>query len=570
MLSQIRDSIYTHRKVLATVFACYCALLVAGILFGAYSSPSAYDPEDGTVVELNEGWRILEDGKEVTTQGKLPYSIKGKDCKTIELSRTLPETDFLSGVIVTTAYQKEVDISLDGELLYSYHPVGNQKKSFTPGSGRFFATLPQDFSGKELHIRYDRAVMSDNSNIARVSLHDTLQKPFFFISGSEVLLIAMLAMFLVGLVLLIIAIFVDWRHFLYSPLFPLGVFAISTAAWITCNTKLAQFFTRNLILLHNVEYIAFYTMPLALWLFAWLTWHYCPQVTLPVLVIMSGFLGFSLTCKALGLLDFFTLLPIFHLLVICIFIAFVFSLKTSYRAGDFPLRMFCAGFGVLAVCCVLELVRYYFFFSVETIFSLFIVGIISLTGCTVASYLYTLRQRMQLQIENRMYKQLAYTDKLTGLRNRLTFEEDMEALEAEQDKYRSIVFANLDVNNFKRVNDTYGHVTGDEVLRTVAAELTAACEGQNRRCYRLGGDEFCIIALDNTVSSLTQSLTQMNEHLDCSFMQFSIAVSFGVCQYNKFLHGSLTDVFKTSDDLMYQNKQGLRRRASDNAQTSLF
>lgn len=569
MFLRIVDFTYAHRKVLAAVFAIYCALLTAAILLGAYFSPSAYDNSDSATVNLNDGWRIVEDDKETTTDGVLPYSIKNKKCKTIELFLTLPETDFLSGVLITTAYQKEVDISLDGALLYSYHPEGSQKKSFTPGSGRFYVMLPQDSAGKELHIRYSRTVMSDDSLIARVAIHDSLQKPFFFVSGSELLLVSMLSLFLIGLVLLIIALVADWRRFLYSPLCSLAVFAISTSVWITCNTKLSQFFTPNLIFLHNLEYIAFFTMPAALWMFAWLTWHYCPRVTLPTIGILSGFLVLALTCKALGLLDFYSFLTLFHLLVLCNFISFVFSLKISYRTGDFPLKMFCAGFGVLAVCCVMEIIRYYFFFSTDTIFSFFIMGIIGLSGCTIASYLYTLRQRMQLQIENSMYKQLAYTDKLTGLRNRLTFEEDMETLEAEQDKYHSIIFANLDVNNFKRVNDTYGHATGDEVLRAVAAELTAICDDPSRRCYRLGGDEFCIIALDNTVNGLNKSLTQMNERLGSGFIQFPITVSFGVAECNKFLHSSLTDVFKSSDDLMYQSKQR-RRRAGDNLQTSLF
>lgn len=562
--SRLTALAYTHRKRLAAIFAIYCALVVSGIVFGVLSLPPAYNESGAKGTELNSDWQIFEDGVKNTTRNTLPYSIKNPNCKVIDLYRTLPETDFRSGVLITNVYQKEWEVSLDGELLYSYRFEDQQRRNFTPGSGRFFVSLPDDFAGKELHIRYYRNITTDNSSIATILLRHSLQNPYFFIPGSDLLFIFMLSLFMAGLVLLILAIVTAGRRLLGSPLFPLSLFAMSSSLWILCNTKLIQFFTHNLVLVHNMEYISFYIMPVALWMFAWLNWHYCPKVTLPIITIMSAFFAVSITLKFLGLMDFHRLLTPFHILVFCSTVIFLSSIRTSRKLITFPLRMFFTGFGILSVCGILEIIRYYFFFSYETIFSLFVIGMLSLAVCTITSYIYTFKQQLQLQIENRMYKTLAYTDKLTGLRNRLTFEEDMERLEAEQDKYSSIIFANVDVNNFKRINDNYGHVTGDEVLQKISKELSSVCN-ETRKCYRLGGDEFCIVAVNNKVSDLLSMLGHINTRLYSSFVQFPVSVSFGVAEYNKFLHGTLMDVFKDSDDLMYQRKQVLHRKTSDRA-----
>ena len=64
----------------------------------------------------------------------------------------------------------------------------------------------------------------------------------------------------------------------------------------------------------------------------------------------------------------------------------------------------------------------------------------------------------------------------------------------------------LDLDNFKRVNDTYGHQTGDEVLRKVAARMVGAVRNDDVVC-RLGGDEFLIVMTD-TVAAVAQRIVE--------------------------------------------------------------
>ncbi|MFT5525298.1 MAG: diguanylate cyclase [Pirellulaceae bacterium] len=103
-------------------------------------------------------------------------------------------------------------------------------------------------------------------------------------------------------------------------------------------------------------------------------------------------------------------------------------------------------------------------------------------------------QRLQQQAEEiELHLNDARTDALTGLANRRVFDEEVAACVAEQREKRvpsSVMM--IDVDHFKKFNDTYGHQAGDEVLREVGRVLTKAVEGDQVVC-RYGGEEFAVI-----------------------------------------------------------------------------
>lgn len=90
-------------------------------------------------------------------------------------------------------------------------------------------------------------------------------------------------------------------------------------------------------------------------------------------------------------------------------------------------------------------------------------------------------------------RSLAETDGLTGLANRASFE---TRLQAELDENREVAIAFLDLDNFKKINDSLGHATGDEMLKVVAKRLTG-CVRAKDVVARFGGDEFCVMLTDH-------------------------------------------------------------------------
>jgi diguanylate cyclase (GGDEF)-like protein len=93
-------------------------------------------------------------------------------------------------------------------------------------------------------------------------------------------------------------------------------------------------------------------------------------------------------------------------------------------------------------------------------------------------------------------QELAVVDELTGIPNRRRFFESAEHTLAEADRQsRPVVVMMLDIDHFKNVNDTHGHPTGDDVIRTVASRLTQLMRASDVH-GRYGGEEFAVLISD--------------------------------------------------------------------------
>jgi diguanylate cyclase (GGDEF)-like protein len=100
---------------------------------------------------------------------------------------------------------------------------------------------------------------------------------------------------------------------------------------------------------------------------------------------------------------------------------------------------------------------------------------------------------------------MAYRDDLTGLLSRRALNERLQSLS------RNYTIAMLDVDHFKRFNDTHGHDVGDEVLRLVASRIRQV--GGGGTAYRYGGEEFCIIFPRKAVEDCVEVLDQVRERI---------------------------------------------------------
>jgi diguanylate cyclase len=115
----------------------------------------------------------------------------------------------------------------------------------------------------------------------------------------------------------------------------------------------------------------------------------------------------------------------------------------------------------------------------------------------------------QLQQNLEMVRHESLTDPMTGLANRKYFDEALQRAIAEAGaRSEPLSLLMIDIDHFKRFNDTYGHLTGDQVLRLVAASLKQNVKGQDIAA-RYGGEEFAVI-LPNTV---LRSAVTVGDHI---------------------------------------------------------
>jgi len=132
-----------------------------------------------------------------------------------------------------------------------------------------------------------------------------------------------------------------------------------------------------------------------------------------------------------------------------------------------------------------------------------------------AEVLSTLRQAAkkeeELLIQNRVMERLSKTDALTGLYNHKTFQNQLETLVQQAEKSGAqLQLAVLDIDNFKMINDNFGHSTGDSVLKHVG-EVILAKSAPNDVVARYGGEEFAIIFTEKTFEETLQRLEEMRQ-----------------------------------------------------------
>ncbi|MEB3245193.1 MAG: GGDEF domain-containing protein [Vampirovibrionales bacterium] len=168
-----------------------------------------------------------------------------------------------------------------------------------------------------------------------------------------------------------------------------------------------------------------------------------------------------------------------------------------------------------------------------------------------------------LSKENSKLQEYTITDELTGTYNKRFFLDQIKKMfEFAQQNKKSISLIMLDIDHFKKLNDTHGHLFGDEVLKRVA-ETTLAQTPDYYFCCRFGGEEFAIILPDATSEraiKLAETMRHAISQLKFPNQSLTVTASFGVgtidfAEKSAFKHfKKFDDLTKLADDELYKAK----------------
>ena len=145
-----------------------------------------------------------------------------------------------------------------------------------------------------------------------------------------------------------------------------------------------------------------------------------------------------------------------------------------------------------------------------------------------------------------------FNDPLTGVYNRRYFDLVLSKFIKKAAKY-NIKFSvlMLDIDHFKKFNDTYGHDVGDKVLKIVSSTVKEHIRGNQDILFRYGGEEFVIISMDDLTGAIT--LAKKINSLEFKGSPEKITVSIGISSYKQG-----EDVVKLADDNLYRAKEAGR------------
>lgn len=271
-----------------------------------------------------------------------------------------------------------------------------------------------------------------------------------------------------------------------------------------------------------------------------------------------------------------------HTVSICSILA-LFLLSTGGQQGTGPLwlfglpslifltlelqrgRILLGGILVYTFCILFiphnpfAFIEYPFYFSLRYF--------LSLVAVSILAYLYEYTRedgRKELIALNNEFDQLARRDPLTGISNRRDM---LERLSHEESRFRrkrytfSVLL--IDIDNFKKLNDTYGHSAGDHILTELSKALSLATQGRGT-VARWGGEEFLILLPQTTLQDALEAAEHLRSRVEKTRYVFKrqvlqITISVGVSQYQEGEHVETTLLSK-ADKMLYVAKNSGRNR----------
>ena len=335
---------------------------------------------------------------------------------------------------------------------------------------------------------------------------------------------------------------------------------IRTRAWSLLSGVLAVLFTVNQVrehgLLHPISLLHYVVTPMTL-LLAWLPWsryyqsHYLrfAQIAFPLLAGLTA--PFSAEAAAEGRYE---VLMQFALQIVG---TFEFS-GLLYRAAFRTCIALVLGFALGTVIWALPAdaaIKYVGTLGIAIVFSA-----IAFRGSEIIA--------RTLFLEGHLLGELLERDPLTGLKNRRSFDEQLQRtwMQAQRDQ-RSVAVLMVDVDEFKPFNDLYGHQAGDEALRRVGNVLLDAGRRPLDVCARYGGEEFALVLHDVTVDHarhLAEHLRAQVEALGITHAAASAAstvtLSIGVAVTAPSIGRTASGLVQLADEALYEAKAAGRNR----------
>lgn len=177
------------------------------------------------------------------------------------------------------------------------------------------------------------------------------------------------------------------------------------------------------------------------------------------------------------------------------------------------------------------------------------------------------KARLKREIKNAQQKltTMSIRDELTGLYNRRYFNEVIEKEISRAERYQiDLVLCMIDLDYFKNINDTYGHLAGDMTLSEIAGMLKK-CVRESDLCCRYGGEEFTVIMSNtdtNGAEKVSERFRKMVAHriFQYNSSSFHCTVSVGITAFNPELKQSSTDLVEAADYALYKAKAQGRNR----------
>lgn len=551
---------FSTKKFLLFSFLFLLVLVVQIISAKVKKSVKNFDE-----IPLDKGWDFTindQINKNVTLSSFIFVNTNRGD--KLVLERILPDKTIKNPAVIMHLYHCVVEAYCDGELIYE-HDRDEYDNGNAVGNGNHVISLPNDYEGKKVKIVL---TVSENEAFPNIEPLSLVNEQDYVTKLMRVNLLEISsAMFLsfFGFVFIFISLIFGQFKGEYRKLFWMGCIAFVFSIWALSNYNFMELIMPSKRIVMYYEYLGLYLSPPSILMFLFESnknkiWKKISLVTFYVYI--TGII-ITVICNELNIYHISVILKWFHLFSLIIILISFSYIFIDYKKKAKSEKTLINGIFFIVILCIIEIFRFNivkYFPTSEVYTSLLPVSITIFIFIMLMSYFEFLKEYISEKSEEKTLEKMAYCDTLTGLYNRVKCEKYMNEMQRKGDKEYAIL--SFDLNNLKMINDTMGHIRGDNYICEFSNLLKKYFEG-SELIGRMGGDEFIVISrttermklIKIIVDFINDSKKIENPNIG---LQLSFAYGYVISTKERILN--VWKAYEEADNRMYECK---RRQKED-------
>jgi len=541
------------------IFIIFMAIMVLGLVYLEDQNKNESFYADN-IYQLG-GWELLDlEGNK--SDVSLPVRLSDKEPRTI-IQRKLKED--ISGAPFLLFYSEHASIKVysDDRLIYEY---SNKKDGLFPleGDGYHLIKLSFNEQGSIITIVQDMAVEKYMGRLSEVYLTDKASAMLSIIKWNTVGIIT--CILILALSVILIFLWMATKNIIGdNRLLNLSVFAFSIFLWSANETMMTQLVMGHLKMIMVISYFSIMLLPIPILHF------FTKSGNLRIRYISSKLIYLPIVnfvlvniIQFLKIRDYSEMLFTSHLIILSVIVMMILGQIPSKGdkfdfsklfVGEAGIKFGIIGFFFMSLMIMMDLGFYYFGdMRDNAMFSR-----IGILFYIIALCIDTLEKTFQMVMLGQKaddYKYIAYHDKLTNVRSRAFYNEELLKIDNNPGIRKHTGILLVDINDLKVINDSYGHEAGDKYILESVVFLMNYIKGMGS-VYRIGGDEFVVITHDDKSEEIILSLNRMEEYMK---QNNEISFAFGYAVFDEHFDIDINDTVKRADELMYERKNKMKNK----------
>lgn len=497
------------------------------------------------------------------TLSEFPFKDLNKGDK-IVIQGKIPKEHIDAAVMQFHVYHATIDLYIERKLIYTEGQEAYRNNDFIGGSYNWMS-IPSGYEGKPFRLELRITENNPFNSLEPIKFQSERVLIRNFMVENLVQIIIAVLMFCVSILLVSAKVLIGKRRWQHKSLLYVAAISCMTSFWILSNTGVINFFIENSPTVAVIEYIMSYSMVPFLFLYALeIRKEKRVRDAMKGCFVMSIVFGvMAVGLHYLHIVHLSQVVFVQHILLMVGYAIMVLESVSSNKVKNNPSqKVQLWGINMACTILVMDVIRLVIFKSIahNNVFEyesfLPIASLILVITLCVAS-MYRVGQAFYEAGEKKTLEEIAYTDALTGIANRAKC---IERFSNYNNKVQDLCVITFDLNDFKRVNDEFGHLRGDAMLITFATMLKQTYE-EIGFIGRMGGDEFLVVLVNSEEEYIVETLQQLSRR--CSeYKEQNISFAYGYACNAPDNTVDIWGLYEAADQAMYRckNRQKLSNK----------